>query len=149
MIRYVYSTLCYLSVPFVLGRLLWRSRKNPAYRQRWPERFGYLPENLPQNCLWVHSVSVGETIAAVPLVKGFQKLYPYVPIVITTMTINGAKQVVTSFGTSVHHVYVPYDLPTAVTRLSIEFSQKCCLLWKQNYGQIYYISPHKEKSQYF
>lgn len=128
MIRNVYNTLCYLSVPFVLGRLLWRSRKNPAYRQRWSERFGYLPANLPQQCLWIHAVSVGETIAAVPLVKGFQKLHPEVPIIITTMTINGAKQVVASFGQSVHHVYVPYDLPAAVNRFVDHVRPKMLLI---------------------
>lgn len=128
MIRQVYSTLCYLSVPIVLGRLLWRSRNNPAYRQRWSERFGFLSENIPQNCLWVHSVSVGETIAAVPLVKGFQKLHPEVPVVITTMTINGAKQVVSSFGQSVTHVYVPYDLPDAVNRFIDRVRPKMLLI---------------------
>lgn len=128
MIRQVYSTLCYLSVPIVLGRLLWRSRNNPAYRQRWSERFGFLPKNIPQNCLWVHSVSVGETIAAVPLVKGFQKLHPDVPVVITTMTINGAKQVVSSFGQSVTHVYVPYDLPDAVNRFIDRVRPKMLLI---------------------
>jgi 3-deoxy-D-manno-octulosonic-acid transferase len=128
MIRYVYSALCYLSVPFVLSRLLWRSRKNSAYRQRWSERFGFLPDNIPQHCLWVHSVSVGETIAAVSLVKSFQKLHPDVPVVMTTMTINGAKQVTTSFGQSVYHVYVPYDLPTAVTRFINRVQPKMLLI---------------------
>ncbi len=128
MMRQVYSTLCYLCVPIVLGRLLWRSRKNAAYRQRWAERFGFLPKNIPQNCLWVHSVSVGETIAAVPLIKGFQKMHPDVPVVVTTMTINGAKQVVTSFGQTVTHVYVPYDLPDAINRFIDHVKPKMLLI---------------------
>lgn len=128
MMRYLYSAMCYLSVPVVLTRLLWRSRKNPGYRQRWGERFGFLPDGVPQNCLWIHAVSVGETLAAVPLVKGFQQKHPDVPVLVTTMTPNGAKQVVTSFGQTARHVYIPYDLPSAIQRFVNKIHPKMLII---------------------
>ena len=126
--RYLYTAICYLCVPFVIARLLWRSRKNPGYRQRLAERFGFIPKTLPQHCLWVHAVSVGETLAAAPIVKGFQKLHPEIPIVITTMTLNGAKQVATTFGQTVQHVYVPYDLPDAIARFLNQVQPRLLLI---------------------
>lgn len=113
--RSLYTILFYLALPFVLLRLLWRSRKNIAYRKRWAERFGYCPFTLAQ-CLWVHAASVGETVAAIPLIQALQKQYPELPIVVTNMTITGGVRVKAAFGDSVKQVYVPYDIPQALNR---------------------------------
>ena len=113
--RYLYTILFYLAMPWVLLRLLWRSRRNPEYRRRWAERFGFCPYQLDK-CIWVHCVSVGETLAAIPLIKALQAHYPHLPILVTTMTITGSARVKAAFGNSVLHAYVPYDLPDAVAR---------------------------------
>ena len=113
--RHLYSALFYLVLPVFFLRLLWRSRRNPQYRQRWAERCGYCPYQL-QNSIWVHSVSVGETLAAVPLIKALIARYPQFPLIVTTMTITGAARVQAAFGDQVKHVYIPYDAPCAVAR---------------------------------
>jgi 3-deoxy-D-manno-octulosonic-acid transferase len=61
-------------------------------------------------------VSVGEVNAAEPLVKALQRDYPRAPLVITTVTPTGTARVHQLFGDSVFHVYLPYDLPFAVSR---------------------------------
>lgn len=116
MARGLYTVFYYLLTPFIVLRLWWRGRLAPAYRQRIAERFGFFtpPENH-KSCLWVHAVSVGETIAAVPLIKKLQQQYPDKTIVVTTMTPTGSERVKTLLGDSVFHVYAPYDLPGAVT----------------------------------
>jgi len=116
--RVLYSILFYLAVPLVVVRLLWRSIKAPEYRRRWGERFGFIPEISadPEKSIWVHSVSVGETLAAVPLIKSLQAQYPGRPIVVTTMTPTGSVQVRKNFANTVHHVYAPYDLPGSIKR---------------------------------
>ncbi len=113
--RYLYSVLFYLALPFLFLRLLWRSRRLPAYRERLGERLGYYPQKL-EKCLWVHAVSVGETIAAIPLIKSLQAHYPTWPLLITTMTPTGAARVKAAFGDSVLHAYLPYDTPYAMSR---------------------------------
>ncbi len=118
MLRWFYSFGLYLATPFILLRLLWRSRKLPAYRQRWVERFGFF--KIPaekRNGLWLHTVSVGEFLAARPLIKAFMLRNPNVPIVITTTTPTGSEQVRKHFtAQDVFHVYAPYDMPGAVQR---------------------------------
>lgn len=96
-------------------RLLWRSRKNPAYRKRWSERLGFCPFRFDR-CIWVHAVSVGETIAAIPLIKALKTQYPDIPLVVTNMTITGGLRVKAAFGETVHQCYIPYDLPDAMGR---------------------------------
>ncbi len=113
--RYLYSFLFYLALPLVFLRLIWRSRRLPAYRQRWTERLGFYPFHFDQ-CLWVHAVSVGETIAAVPLINALKERYPHLPVLVTTMTPTGAARVKAAFGDTVAHAYLPYDLPGAVSR---------------------------------
>lgn len=115
LLRYVYSAFFYLLVPFVLLRLLWRSRRNPAYRQRIPERFGFSKLSFEKS-IWVHAVSVGEALIAVSLIKKLHLRYPTIPIVVTTMTPTGAARIQAGLGDSVSHVYIPYDLPTAIAR---------------------------------
>lgn len=114
-LRYIYTFLFYLALPFVFLRLLWRSRHRVDYRCRWSERLGYCPHTLDK-CIWIHAASVGETIAAIPLIKALQKNYPELPILVTNMTITGAAHTKATFGDSVLQAYVPYDLPVADKR---------------------------------
>lgn len=64
----------------------------------------------------LHSVSVGETLAAIPLVRALRHRYPFLPITVTTMTPTGSERVQSAFGKDVHHVYLPYDLPGSMNR---------------------------------
>jgi len=115
-VRALYSLLLYLAVPAALARLAWRGRNNPDYLERWSERFGQVPHGLRPGGLWLHAVSVGEVIAAAPLIERLLERYPELPMTVTTMTPTGSAQVVARFGGRVAHCYVPYDLPGAVQR---------------------------------
>ena len=100
-------------MPFVFLRLLWRSRRVPEYRKRWAERLGHCPYRLEKS-IWVHAVSVGETLAAVPLIKALLQEFPQCPLVVTNMTPTGALRVKAALQETVKQVYVPYDVPKAV-----------------------------------
>ncbi len=113
--RQLYTLILYLLTPVILLRLGWRSRKAPAYAHRWRERFGFV-KKIDGPVIWVHSVSVGETLAAVPLIKNLQTQFPEMTIAVTTMTPTGSERVTSLFGDSVYHSYIPYDLPDAINR---------------------------------
>ena len=115
--RFLYSVLFYCLLPAIVMRLLWRGLKAPSYFQRWAERFGFcqrLESSTPT--IWLHAVSVGETLAAVPLVCALQDKYPDHRIFMTCMTPTGSDRVLSIFGDSIEHSYAPYDLPDAVAR---------------------------------
>ena len=113
--RWLYGALWYVATPLVAGYLLWRSRRQPAYRRHWGERFlGRYPAPRPASCLWLHAVSVGETRAAAPLVEALLAAHPTVTVVVTHMTPTGRETAETLFGDRVRHAYLAYDYPHAV-----------------------------------
>lgn len=115
--RWVYSALFYLAAPFLLLRLWRKGRANPAYRQRWRERFALQTiQPPPQGVIWLHAVSVGETEALAPLLKHLQQRHPDIPLLVTSTTPTGSARVAALFGDTVRHQYLPYDLPWAVNR---------------------------------
>ncbi|MEI3144333.1 MAG: glycosyltransferase N-terminal domain-containing protein [Dakarella massiliensis] len=73
-----YRLLTRAAVPAAMGYLLYRSRRQPAYRNFWGERFGFSEYPPPRGCprVWVHAVSVGETNAAKPLIAECLKRWP-------------------------------------------------------------------------
>lgn len=116
MIKLFYTCLLYLIQPWIILRLFLKARKEPAYKQRIFERYGFFTKKSEKPAIWIHSVSVGETLAAAPIVRQLITRYPEYCIVITTMTPAGSQQVIRLYGDTVFHVYVPYDLPGAVRR---------------------------------
>ena len=114
-LRWLYTGLLYLLLPLALLRLYWRGRQDAGHRRRWRERLGIIPP-LPAGGLWLHAVSVGETRAALPLIRALLNRYPDLPLLVTTTTLTGSRQVREALGEQVQHVYAPYDLPGAVAR---------------------------------
>ncbi|RIZ71166.1 MAG: 3-deoxy-D-manno-octulosonic acid transferase [Methylococcales bacterium] len=126
--RYFYSSLFYLVIPFILLRLLWRSIKAPAYRHRWRERFALYNKSYPQNVIWFHAVSLGEAEAVFPLVRQIQKQHQNVEILITTTTPTGSARVNAVMQETVTHVYLPYDIPDAINRFMRCFKPRLAVI---------------------
>jgi 3-deoxy-D-manno-octulosonic-acid transferase len=116
--RTLYTLLFHLGLPLLALRLWLRSRKAPAYAQRLGERFGVGLPVLRPGGIWVHAVSVGESIAAAPLVRALLQRYPDLPITLTCMTPTGSERIRALFADEprVQHCYLPYDLPWASAR---------------------------------
>ncbi len=128
-LRSIYTFLYYVAFPGILLRLLWRSRHSVGYRQRWNERFGYIKRLAPEkHSIWVHAVSVGETLAAIPLIKALKQHYPDYNIVVTTTTPTGSAQVIKHLNHDVMHVYSPYDVPSCVNRFLRRTNTRLCII---------------------
>ncbi len=115
--RLLYTLLWCIALPAVLLRLLWRSRRQPAYLEHLAERFGFGPSpTMP--LLWVHAVSVGETRAAAGLIRQMLQRYPAHHLLLTHMTPTGRATGAELFGEEprVIQCYLPYDLPWAAAR---------------------------------
>ena len=114
---WLYSLLVYLARPFYLLSFIWRSRADRSYRQRLAERLAW--QHVPQSAkggIVVHAVSMGEVVAATPLIERLLAQYPQLPLTVTCMSPTGSKRIQQSFGARVHHYYLPLDTPGASRR---------------------------------
>ncbi len=114
--RYLYTLLFYAAAPWLVVRLLWKSRGQPAYRERLGERFGFYVEPPAGRVIWFHAVSVGECEAAFPIIRALWDRHPGLPVLVTCTTPTGSARVRAVLGDQVRHVYLPYDLPDAIRR---------------------------------
>ena len=104
-------------LPFVATLNLWRrSWREPDYRVRIRERFGFVPSHVQQGSIWIHAVSAGEVIAAEMLVNQLLENSNRPRILMTTTTPSGSAEVSRRFGNRVDHCYMPYDAKRCVQR---------------------------------
>jgi len=116
-VGFLYNLLLFLGLPGVLAYHCYRSISR-GRRSALAERFGLIPaaDLLPlrgHDVILVHAVSVGETIAATPLLKGLRRRYPDKKIVISNVTETG-RSVALKSGLADLCVYFPFDYPFAV-----------------------------------
>ncbi|MDX1550906.1 MAG: glycosyltransferase N-terminal domain-containing protein, partial [Lysobacter spongiicola] len=116
LLRGLYSAALYLLVPVTVYHLIWRGFRHPAYFMRWSERYARYHDRPHTGTLWLHAVSVGEVNAAIPLVAALKRGRPDLRLLVTTITPTGSERVRALWGHDVEHVYLPYDLPGAISR---------------------------------
>ncbi|KMM79556.1 lipid IV(A) 3-deoxy-D-manno-octulosonic acid transferase [Pseudomonas deceptionensis] len=128
--RTLYTLLFHLGLPLVAIRLWLRARKAPAYAQRIGERFALNLPALQPGGIWVHAVSVGESIAAAPMIRELLKRYPQLPITVTCMTPTGSQRIQALFADEprIQHCYLPYDLPWAAARFLNRVQPKLAII---------------------
>jgi 3-deoxy-D-manno-octulosonic-acid transferase len=110
-----------LSVGFVLAIpwFLWKGRTTGKYLRTFRERMGRLPVDLNidgDRSIWIHAVSVGEVLAARPLVPLLRERFPRHRIFLSTTTMTGNAVAKKSVRGIDGLLYAPFDFPWSVRR---------------------------------
>ena len=116
MMYLTYSFLFTLGVLLTAPYYLWKRRDELAGRQ-WRERFGLLPESFQQaarGAIWLHAVSVGETLAVVSLVRDLQARFPDRKIFMSSVTPAGRAAGENRLPSVAGRYYLPMDWRRAV-----------------------------------
>jgi len=100
--------------PLFVLHTLKKSKKEPRYRRNLRERFGFSPRL--EKCIWIHCVSLGETVAAKPLILKLQEQFPNTPLLITNTTATGSLTAEKLLRDIDVGCFLPYDLPGAMRR---------------------------------
>ena len=115
----LYSALLFVyflaALPSTACRVWFRGKPTGSLR----ERIGDLPVAVNPDrrpSIWVHAVSVGEALAARPLLRALRSAYPEHRLVVSTTTVTG-QRVARGLGGEVDAVcYAPLDFPRFVNR---------------------------------
>jgi 3-deoxy-D-manno-octulosonic-acid transferase len=116
---FIYSVLLSLAFLILLPRFLFDAIRHGKYVAGLSERLGSLrPANRSKGpVIWIHSVSVGETQAARPLVKELKARFPGSSIAISTTTRTGQELARDIFSNDAERIfYFPFDWRWTVRR---------------------------------
>lgn len=116
---FLYSLLLTLAALAFLPYFAWQAVLHRKYLNNLAERLGQLPAAWrvdTRPTLWLHAVSVGETLAALPLLKALRAQFPNHRLIVSTTTATG-QQVARERAIEAEGVcYFPFDWRFAVRR---------------------------------
>jgi 3-deoxy-D-manno-octulosonic-acid transferase len=117
----LYNTVLLLASLGVLPYAAVKSFHTTKYRAGFRLRFGHVPSETALAVqgvrpLWLHAVSVGEVIAAVPLVNALRQRFPHLLILISTVTETGQATAREKIADA-PCIYFPLDYPWVVHRV--------------------------------
>jgi len=97
-----------------LPRFLFEYFTTAKYKEDLLQRFGvYSPavrrQFHPGKSAWIHAVSVGEVVAATPLIRELSVRHPELPLTISTVTRTGREMVKKSLGPKNQSLFLPFD----------------------------------------
>lgn len=117
-----------LTAPAWLGQM----RRGGKYREGWRERLGQVPARLRapapgENAVWLHAVSVGEVLAAAPLIARLRVEIPRARVFVSTTTQTAQRIARARFGPE-SVFYFPADFAFSVRRWLDFLQPKLCVL---------------------
>jgi 3-deoxy-D-manno-octulosonic-acid transferase len=118
---FLYSAVTAIGMVLLAPYFALQGLRRGKYLGNFRERMGYLPDTLardvaPRTSIWVHAVSVGEVLAAKPLVEALKKRFPKRPIFLSTTTATGQQLARERIAVADGVFYFPFDWPAPVRR---------------------------------
>lgn len=113
----LYAAVTGLAEPFASGLLRRRAARGKEDSARLGERLGHPSATRSQGALvWLHGVSVGESLSLLPLVEALRSRRPDLTLLVTSGTRTSADLLARRLPPHVIHQYAPVDAPGAVGR---------------------------------
>lgn len=119
MVPFIYNLLLLLLSPIIALFLLHRIFISGKSKHSWRQQMGcvVLSDELKQkNKIWVHAVSVGESVASAAVVSEIKKSLPDTAVVMSTTTQTGQEMAHKSVKDADGFLYYPFDLLPFVAR---------------------------------
>jgi 3-deoxy-D-manno-octulosonic-acid transferase len=116
MIYLLYNILLTFVLLLVSPYFLFRGLFQRQFRKGLSQRMGFF-QSLPfESPIWIHAASVGEVLCSIPLLKKIKSEFPWLKIVLTTMTSTGNETAKTRLPEADRVLFVPIDHSFIVQR---------------------------------
>ena len=118
-----------LQIPILIYRLVFEE----GFYDRLKQSAGVMPTPTLQqiayhNAIWVHAASVGEVVAASPIVRELKKKYPDEMVVVSVVTATGHRMAQRIIPEADGHIFFPFDLPVITERIVDIVNPKAIIL---------------------
>ncbi len=128
----LYQGLIWCLSPFLCIYLIGRLFKEKEDAKHFFERFGFSKKKRPEGPLiWIHAVSVGESLAALPLIDALLNKNIELHILITTGTVTSARLMRQRLPARAMHQFIPIDHPLCIS-MFLEKWTPSCVLWLES-----------------
>lgn len=126
----IYEILLFIGLLIYTPKALMRRR---LPHRGWTMRLGRYPEAVRAKlarpgALWIHAVSVGEVMAAAPLITRLAQAYPDAPLVLSTVTPTGFEVATQVMGARGAAIFLPFDFRLTVGRAMKAIQPRALLL---------------------
>jgi 3-deoxy-D-manno-octulosonic-acid transferase len=114
----LYSVATLIALVALAPYFLYQALRHNKYVGSLGQRLGYLPVSFnldAEESIWVHAVSVGEVLAARPIVAGLKARYPTLRVFLSTTTLSGQK-LARSVSDADAVFYFPFDFTFIVRK---------------------------------
>ena len=120
---WLYNILLLIYWATLIPMLIYRLIREEGFYQRIKQSIGFLPEELKdkisnRHAIWVHAASVGEIVAASPIVREMRKTHPDEVIIVSVVTATGFHMAHQIIKGADGILYFPLDLPYLTNRIS-------------------------------
>jgi 3-deoxy-D-manno-octulosonic-acid transferase len=115
----LYSLFSGLTLIALSPYFLYQALRHNKYVSSLGQRFGYLPVSFNldgEESIWVHAVSVGEVLAARPLLAELKVRYPHLRLFLSTTTLAGQQLARRNVADVDGVLYFPFDWTFSVRR---------------------------------
>lgn len=113
----IYSFLLFLFLLFSIPYFLFRMVTKEKYKKGLRQRLGFIPQVKNKDIIWVHAVSVGEVIAASPIIDAIRKKFPRHNFLISTVTDTGQDMARKAIPDPKEIIYFPLDFKWIVNKV--------------------------------
>lgn len=112
----IYNIVAIILVILAIPVFMVRAVREKGFVERLRQSFGFLHKDALEpvankGCIWIHAASVGEIVAASPLIKEFRLEFPEKPILVSVVTNNGYEMANRIVKDADSIIYFPLDLP--------------------------------------
>ena len=146
---FFYNLVLPLGFIFFLPGLLWKLWRRPGWKKTFCERFGIFSGERKkelcacQNGIWIHAVSVGESVIALALSRKLRERYPDMPIIISTGTTTGQELVRKQLPENVKAIFCPMDFLWMVCRTLRLIKPKMLVIFETEIWPNLIVQAHK------
>lgn len=113
----LYNSLLWIGAPVLRRHMKKRLASGKEDPDRFQERLGHASLPRPEGeLIWIHAVSVGESVSALPLIEGLLKASNERTVLVTTGTRTSAEIMASRLPDGALHQFVPIDMKSTVRR---------------------------------